>query len=249
MSDTSILFDDGGVISNNLVKSEQWKKLLGQYLVPKYGGNPQSWAEANEKFVVDIAQKLSSLSLENRYLSFKEFKEMEDETFIESMFKYINIPLPEKEEYHSIRREIEAFVAPKVSCAIPGIKKSIETLYDSGYKLFMASGDCSWVLKDYLTTMGVKNYFINYYGPDITNVMKTSINYYEVIFEHAKIQAKQAIVIDDTPIHLQYASQLGAKTIQSLAVTKKPISCKYYYSDPLTLPSIIEKIVTEMAQN
>ena len=42
-----LFLDDGGVISDNDVRAPQWQALAGDCLLPRPGGTPALWAEAN----------------------------------------------------------------------------------------------------------------------------------------------------------------------------------------------------------
>lgn len=42
-----VFVDDGGVLNDNHLRAPQWRRLLGEYLVPRLGGTPEASATAN----------------------------------------------------------------------------------------------------------------------------------------------------------------------------------------------------------
>lgn len=44
-----VFVDDGGVLNDNEVRAPQWRRLLGEYVVPRLGGTPLAWAAANAR--------------------------------------------------------------------------------------------------------------------------------------------------------------------------------------------------------
>ena len=44
----TIFLDDGGVINDNAVRGPQWQRLVGRFLSPRLGGEPEAWAQANK---------------------------------------------------------------------------------------------------------------------------------------------------------------------------------------------------------
>ncbi|MHA2363048.1 MAG: HAD family hydrolase [Candidatus Hodarchaeales archaeon] len=242
MTKWSIFFDDGGVMSDNIIKGNQWQKLVPQFFIPKYGGNEKDWAKANFEFVIIVMDKVEELIKMEQNMSYNDFKEYENTICIEHMFKRVGIPFPPKHEYSQICRALEEWVTPQVNSAIPGIIKAIETLKLKGYTLHTASGEASWQLKGYLTNMGVLDYFTNLYGPDLINIMKGGLQYYERIFLHAEVDPENAIIIDDKQKLLNLAMELGAHTIQSCVLNPCDGNEKYHYRNPNNLMSLIAKI-------
>lgn len=57
----SIFFDDGGVMSDNTRRGEQWNDLIAKYFVPRYGGTAEEWREANNQVVKLLIEKVTEL--------------------------------------------------------------------------------------------------------------------------------------------------------------------------------------------
>lgn len=240
----SLFFDDGGVMSDNSRKGDQWKDLIAKYFVPRYGGNPSLWREANHQAVKILVKKIEQLIDNGTNLDYEKYQVYEDETWINHMFNAVGIEKPPKHEYSKIRREIEEWITPQIQADIEGIVTVIKSLKTEGYTLHTASGHSSWALRGILTGIGILGCFTNLYGPDIVGVMKGGLGFYRRIFAHTQVNPSHAIVIDDNPKLLQLAGQLGAHTIQSCVLKESIQNNKYYYNDPAELPEIIRFIVS-----
>ena len=44
---TQLFIDDGGVLNDNERRGAEWRRLIGEYLSPRLGGEPPVWGEAN----------------------------------------------------------------------------------------------------------------------------------------------------------------------------------------------------------
>ena len=244
----SIFFDDGGVMSDNSKKGVQWKDYIVKYFVPRYGGNPAMWREANHQVVKIWVKKWEQMIDKGTNLDYKKYQEYEDKTWINHMFDAVGVEKPFLHECSRIKREFEEWIAPQLQVDIEGIISVIKSLKTEGYTLHTASGHSSWVLKGILTGMGVVDCFTNLYGPDVVGMMKGGLEFYRRIFTHAQVHPSYAIVIDDNPKLLQTAGQLGAYTIQSCALKGSIPNTKYFYNNPAELPELIQSILSGAGQ-
>lgn len=240
----SIFFDDGGVMSDNTRKGEQWKDLIARYFVPRYGGIAEEWRETNHRTVILLMEKVKELIDKKIDLEFKKYKAFEYETWINVMFDKLRIERPPKKDYSKIYREAEEWITPQIKADIKGIVEIIKQLNSEGYILHTASGETSWVLKNYLVGMGILDYFTNLYGPDLVGMMKGGAEYYRRIFSHAQVPPSSVIVIDDNPKLLQLVEQFGAYAIQSCVLKNTKPDKRPYYTDPSELPGIIKSITS-----
>lgn len=239
-----IFLDDGGVMNDNTKRGEQWKDLIAKYFVPRYGGEPQAWREANHQVMQILIDELDARFNEARNLDYQKHQAVEDKIWINHMYDTVGVKRPPKQEYSRICREIEAWVTPQVHAAIDGIIPVIKNLKSAGYHLYTASGETSWTLRGYLSGMGLLDCFITLYGPDLLGVMKGGIKYYQKMFAHAQIDPSDALVVDDNLKMLQLADQLGAFTIQSCVFGGMKPRWRHYYTSPGELPKLIERIIS-----
>jgi HAD superfamily hydrolase (TIGR01509 family) len=93
------------------------------------------------------------------------------------------------------------------------VTDTIRILHRRGYSLHTASGEPSLDLEGYLHAMGVRGCFGRLYGPDLIDTLKEGPAYYECIFADLGIAAADALVVDDSPRAIQWAMQVGARTV------------------------------------
>jgi HAD superfamily hydrolase (TIGR01509 family) len=108
--------------------------------------------------------------------------------------------------------EATAYITERVRSAYPNAAKAIQSLHSMGFRLFTASNEHSRELDGYLTGMGIRQHFDTLYGSDLVNQGKYSVEYYRRVFNHAGVNAENALVVDDNLQNLAWAGSLGATT-------------------------------------
>lgn len=116
------------------------------------------------------------------------------------------------EEKHRLLSGMLEAVYIDLAASRSGTSDAIRALEKMGFVLFTASGEHSRELDGYLKGMGVRGSFEVLYGSDLVNTAKSSDEYYHRVFVHAGIAPNQAMVVDDNPRYLAWASSLGART-------------------------------------
>lgn len=241
---SSVFFDDGGVLNDNSIRHDQWMELSAQYFQPRYGGKHQTWREANHKAIGILIDELRTRIRDSQNLEFQKHQELLDELWINHMFEIVGVKKPPRSEYYRLCREAEEWIVPQVQAGIDGIIPVIRNLKSLGYDLYTASGETSWTLQGYLSSMGILDCFVTLYGPDLIGMMKGGNEFYKGIFSHAKVNPSQSLVIDDNPKMLRLADQLGAFTIQSCVPRELEPDWKYYYRTPSELVELIKRIIS-----
>jgi FMN phosphatase YigB (HAD superfamily) len=61
--------------------------------------------------------------------------------------------------------------------------------------------------------MRVRDAFEGLYGPDLIDTVKNGPEYYERVFADAGVPAEDAMVVDDSPAALGWASEVGATPV------------------------------------
>ncbi len=212
-----IFLDDGGVLNDNKLRAPQWRELIADFFVPRYGRSREQWKEANTvafgQFLHNYAEKYS-----NRVnFDFIEAWNEEDVLWLTTMFEHVGLTPPPDSERLSLARESQLWITPRVKAAIPGIIIVVETLWKRGFSLYTASAGPSWLIRGILKGMGLSSYFNQIYGPDLVRTPKEGPRYYEKIFMDAGVRPEDAIVVDDVPKNLVMAKEVGATVIQSCA--------------------------------
>ncbi|MHA2224856.1 MAG: HAD family hydrolase [Candidatus Hodarchaeales archaeon] len=240
-----IFLDDGGVMNDNNLRFHQWRDLVGQYFSPRYGGTIQKWRQANTYALNQLLERYEKTVQKNPKIDFNNYWYKEQIQWLTNMFNHAKINPPPYEKRAIISRSATDWITPQVKAAFPGVVETIQLLRQRGFLLCTASGEVSWELKGYLKGMGILDCFERLYGPDLINVAKAGIAFYEKIFEEMKISqnSSTALVIDDSSKNLLWASKLGAKTVHVLNSSKCGDSTCHIHIDQLReLPQLLPEI-------
>jgi len=241
--DIHIFFDDGNVLNNNKIRGKQWQKLIGEFMIPLFGGNSEDWGAANAKIIKHFTNKgIPALIYEHKEKNYSQFIKWFREKWINDMFDYVGIDRPDHADYQRIYYEAAEYVDLRVRSAFPGVIDSVKTLYNDGFNLYTASGTESIELNYYLEGMGIRQYFKKLYGPDLINLLKVDNFFYEAILKDLQIQPNQAIFIDDKPYYLNIAKKVGAHVIQACLTREFKPEFEYIVNNMKGLVETIEKL-------
>ena len=205
-----ILFiDDGGVMSDNRRRGEQWRRMVADFFAPRLGGSPEAWAEANHRVITAM---LDAQSWEERCAAYPDYASFERAYFLDwlrAMCEIVGVECPPDEESLALSREITAYIIPRIRAAYPGAAETVRLLHERGYTLHTASGESSYDLEGYLKGMGVRDCFTTLYGPDLINAFKTGPEFYRHILDHGEIDPSKALLVDNYPGAITWAREVG----------------------------------------
>ncbi len=210
-----IFLDDGGVMNDNSLRVPQWQPLVGEFFAPRLGGSHEAWAEANRTVFAEVFAWLEAqLELDsgagwscegvNREYELRWLRGMMTHATIESTLT--------DDQCAALAHEAQDNVSRRVRSAYPGAADTLRSL-SSDFELFTASMAPSFWLEGTLDAMGVANLFTRLYGPDLIDATKQGANFYPRMFEHAGVEPRNAIVLDDTPAFLTKIKAAGATPV------------------------------------
>ncbi|MGD9890556.1 MAG: HAD family hydrolase [Dehalococcoidia bacterium] len=209
----ALFIDDGGVMNDNEIRGPQWQRLVGEFFVPLFGGDPDAWGEANREVATALFDDYRRTMSGRVDAGFNEWLHGYRIAWTREMCERVGVPVPEVEECAILARRATGFVTRRVRAALPGVVEAIRTLHSRGDRMFTASGEVSDELDGYLTGMGVRDCFVGLYGPDVIDTPKEGTAYYEGIFAHAGVRPVDAVVVDDNALALSWAAAAGAQTV------------------------------------
>lgn len=207
-----IFLDDGGVISDNRLRSAQWQHLVAEFLVPRLGGTPEAWAAANGQMIRRMLQPGSWEARMRAAPDYVSFERQYHIDWLRWMCESVGVEAPADEECVALGHATTRYAIPRVQAAFPGAVAAIRELHQQGYVLHTASGEPSEDLEGYLQGMGVRAYFGRLYGPDLVDTFKDGPLFYQHIFADAGVEPQDALVVDDNANAIGWAAQVGAKT-------------------------------------
>jgi len=204
-------FDD--TLSDPFVFHTQYVREIGALLAPQYGGDAEGWAKA----AIDLLEKLESEYLArfttNPLNGYCAWLETVRERSAHHMFERMGLPTPA--DAARIARETQFNALLQCNAAFPGAVQALTELFESGYRIQIASGQESEYLMAALMGAGLESFTESKFGPDLVDCAKEGPEYYQQIFEATGVRAAEAVVVDDSPPAIGWAMQTGAAVIQS----------------------------------
>ncbi len=238
-----IFLDDGGVLNDNEVRGAQWRRLAGEYMAARLGGSQEEWAKANAAYATGLFTGRAWDDRLSAAANYADFQRTYFLDWVRGMCAITGIEPPPDEEAIRLGREAEAWIIPQLRTGSPGAAEAIRMLHQRGYTLHTSSGASSEMMSTYLETMDARPYFTRLYGPDLVDTFKAGPRFYERIFEDSGTAPAEALVLDDNPRVLGWASEVGART---LLVGRGPApqvpGCLGAIGSLAELPAIIEEI-------
>jgi FMN phosphatase YigB (HAD superfamily) len=210
-----IFLDNGGVLTDNDVRAEQWRRLLGEYLSPRLGGTPAIWGEANR--IAFGAQWERFLAWRDERLEAGEWGDFfqqagERERWLREMCAHAGVDAPD--DALGVARAAEEYVFPRIRASYADTAPAVEALHARGYHLATASGETSYELDHYLKGMGLRERFAGpLFGPDLVQALKGGRTYYDRLIAASGIAPSEALVVDNEERAIAAAAQAGARTV------------------------------------
>ena len=217
LADVRVVFiDDGGVLNDNDRRAPQWRRLLGEYFVPRLGGTPEAWALANVgAFERSWARYLEYLGGVGTRGGIERWIRADRGRWLTDMCDEVGVATPPD----PIAAAVAAgtWVSERVRADIPGAIDAVRTLAARGVVMHTASGGLSWDLEPYLRAMGIRECFDRLYGPDLVDTHKNGPHYYAAILADADTDPESAAVVDDAETSRTWARAAGLRTYATLA--------------------------------
>ena len=217
LDDLRVVFiDDGGVLNDNERRATQWRRLLGEYLVPRLGGTPEGWARANVGvFERSWARYLAQLDRAGDGPGVEAWIREDRRVWMIEMCEELGIPAPPEPGAFAIATA--SWVSERVRADIPGAIDAVRRLHERGLTLNMASGGLSWEIEPYLRGMGIRDRFDHLYGPDLVDRWKNGPHFYAAILADSGADPERSVVVEDNEQMRAAAGSVGLRTFASLA--------------------------------
>jgi FMN phosphatase YigB (HAD superfamily) len=242
MAELECLFiDNGGVLTDNSQRAPRYRRLVGEYFAPRYGGTQAAWAEANSnthlpawgRFLDRVADWRSDGDIRHAMWLYHA-------DWLRILFAAAGLKAPDgDDECAEIGQAAERWINPQIVTLFAGVEDTVRSLA-SRYRLFTASDGFSGSLLETLAPIAPA--FERLYGPDLVNIPKSlGRPYYDAIFAHAGVDPEGALVLDDNIANLVAARETGARVVH---VTSQPDAGNEVPTITMlaNLPAIIEAL-------
>jgi len=211
----NLFIDNGGVITDSSSLPPQYRRLVGEFFVPRLGGTAEAWGEANTATFPEVwgrfVGRLEKWDATSQDLSREA--ELWYLDWFRSMCVVLNIHGPAADEdCIELAAACLGWIENRVDAVYAGAVEALDKL-GLGFSLYSASDGLSYRLAPYFARLGIDRHFRTLYGPDLVNMPKQVDAYYPRIFEHAGVDPASVLVVDDSPMALHRARKAGARTV------------------------------------
>jgi len=206
----AVFLDDGGVLNDNERRAAEWRRLLGEYFVPRLGGTLDAWAAANTIVIEDIWRDWQRLQERGEPVG-PEWWPAQDPRWLAGMCERVGIAVPA--DVAGTVRASQLHVLGNIRCAYTDAAPAMRAMHAKGIALHLASGGQAWELEAYMRRMGVWELIGRPYGVDLIGTSKTSRRYYERIVADSGVDPRAAIVVDSHAAPLEWADATGFRTV------------------------------------
>lgn len=223
LSEIRVVFiDDGGVLNDNQARAPQWRRLLGEYLVPRLGGTSDAWAEANiGAFARSWERFLAQMDIAGESKGVDAWTRADRRMWLLDMCEQVGVPAPADPADYAVA--LSRWVGERVHAEIPGAAAAVRSLAARGLRLHMASGGQSWELDAYLRALGIREHFDRLYGPDLVDRYKNGPHFYEAILADSRTDPATSGVVEDNAQLREWASSRGIRSFASLDLLIKAL--------------------------
>jgi FMN phosphatase YigB (HAD superfamily) len=199
---TAVFLDLYGVLMDPTLLAPQWQRLVGEFLMPRLGGDAASWGAANK------------YAAERMFARYRDPGGTPREThgrlrrlWFREMCEHVGVATPK--EASALAEETNAWVSERLRASLPSTEDVLRDLAARGLRLFLSAGAVSQDASAYLRGMGVRDLFEETYGTDIIDRWKTNAGFYRKILEHSGVRAEDAVTVDDLERCLDWARRAG----------------------------------------
>ncbi len=209
---TTIFVDDGGVLNDNGLRALQWRRLVGEFLAPRLGGEPAEWGEANRGIFPKLWSGEIGGAAPGNFASFKEWHFAYASAWLGHMCELVRVPTPPPALAHRILVDADDYIDRRVVASIPGAAEAVRALWAAGFCLNMGSGGDSRQLANRLEVLGIRPFFQTLYGADLVDMTKSRPEFHARILKDASVDPARSLFIDDSSDALDWAASCGART-------------------------------------
>ena len=199
-------------MNDNELRGAEWRRLLAEFFVPRLGGTPEQWADAN-RAVIDAWWPRFLAHLETATDGVVPWLRAEDRSWLLDMCARVGVPPPAEIELDDLVQASHRYVGERCRSAYPDAVPALRALAREGVALHTASGEDAEQLNSYLRGMGVRDLFGRLYGPDLVDRWKNGPAYYAAIAADSGVDPAEAVVVDDSPDALGWAADRGFRPI------------------------------------
>jgi len=210
-----VLFDFDDTLSEHRLFSQRLVITMARAMWTFHGGVVECWAKS-----VQVMMERLEESYIARFcpptgaqpFGYREWLQEARTTAARWLYEGVGLEAPAnagqlalKGQKIALRRSVALF---------PRAREVVRGLQLRGFRLAIASGNDYGTLHHALVGCGLRSYFEKLYGADLVDCAKEGQEFYAAIFADLGLEPSQALVVDNDPKSIQWASEAGAQAIQ-----------------------------------
>lgn len=199
-------------MSDNDRRAPEWRRLLGAWFTPRLGGTPEAWAAANRiVFARQLDRWNAFLAGVDDTADVPDWWRRDNRRWLTEMCDQVGVAAPL--DLDVTVAAVQAYINPRVRAWFDEVPDAIRMLAGR-VTLHTASGEHAGMLDGVLRGMGVRELFgTRLYGPDLIGVNKVGVRFYRAVLADSGVDAREALVVDDSPQALDWAGAAGLRTV------------------------------------
>jgi FMN phosphatase YigB (HAD superfamily) len=212
-----LLLDLDGVVLDNDRYDAEWDRLGPLAFADRLGGNPASWAAAQ-----DAAWKRIEPAERARYEgqpvggrpSVAEWWDDANARWVEATCALVGVDAPvTRRECIAAGERALAVYFTNTRAVFPGVAGAVRALA-ARFDVHMASGNPAIVVEAVLRQLGVRASIGRAFGSDLAGVFKFGPAFYAAVLAAVGGRSERTVVVDDQDVSLEAARAVGARTVK-----------------------------------
>ncbi len=209
----TILLDFDGTVSEPVELLQQYVEALTGQFRQNHGGDVEDWRAVTYDMLKTLTEEFQDYFVSQPTAPYNSYMARLYARSTEIVYASQSLPLPEDAVGFARRTQKQAL--QQCNATYPGVTEWLPYLLSQGHTLHMASGQESGFLQGAMQGASLEHLPTRWYGPDLIDCAKESPEYYRRIFQDLGVSPTNVVVLDDLPVALLWAQELGAKTVQA----------------------------------
>jgi len=209
----AVFFDFEGTLNDTAQSIRLYAREMAIWMARLYPDANADWSQAvllgfhAMRRLQD--EVMPDISTEDGY---RAYRRLELRTWLVAVLGHAGIAAVESLDLDGLAAQLESEIAPRM-VATTGAIEAVGAVAAGGLRLFVSSGANSGYVRRCLKGAGLASSFTEVYGPDRIGTLKTGPDFYIRCFDASGVTPERALVVDDSPEPLVWATALGAQAI------------------------------------
>lgn len=206
-----VLIDYEGTLNDTQASGRLYARDLAAFMASRYPGRRADWTGAVVA-AMGVMRQMQEEQATDAWQGYADYRRRELRAWAKTLFEHAGVAADEEDQLDEFIAEVSAAVVPKY-IPTPGATSCLESLSETGLRLYVTSGANSEYTSLCLRNAGLAGHFAAIIGPDRVAALKNGPSFYERCLEVAAAPPGLACVVDDSLGPLQWAVGLGCVAV------------------------------------